>query len=365
MTHCEYAEKIMTTTDNSGVKSPVELLSLSHDEFVRTLGEFLAAGGHPAYRTRQVAEWVYRRMPDGFEAMKDLPRGLRADLNAAFVLHPLAEKDERVSVDGTRKYLWSGRSAGALESVIIPDGERVTYCVSTQAGCPVKCTFCATGYGGFQGQLSAGEIVDQVLSMRRRSGMAPTNVVFMGMGEPLLNFDELLRAIGILNHSAQVGLGARRVTVSTVGIPDRIRELGESFPQVKLALSLHAVRDDLRDELIPLNRQFPLSSVLEAVGDFATRAGKHVTFEYVVLPEVNDTRNDAHAVAAIATRIPSRVNLIGYNPFPGGPYRKPELRRVLKFRDWIREKTTAAVTIRRSRGDDIHGACGQLSLRAR
>jgi 23S rRNA (adenine2503-C2)-methyltransferase len=343
--------------------SPVDILDLSAPEFAAACRAFLAARGEAEYRTRQLADWVYRRTPDGFESMSDLPAELRRGLGESFVLHPLAARAEKLSRDGTRKHLWSTRGGDRIESVVIPDRDRVTYCISTQAGCPVKCTFCATGYGGFRGQLSAAEIVDQVLLMRRIAGRAPTNIVYMGMGEPLLNFDAVARSLEVLTSPEQVGFGARRVTVSTVGIPEKIRALGARFPQVKLALSLHAARDALRDDLIPLNRKYPLEDVMRAVSDHARSTGKKVTFEYIVLPGVNDAPEDARAVAMLASRVPSRINLIGYNPFPGGPYERPPVRRLLSFRAWLEASFHGAVTLRRSRGDDIQGACGQLSLR--
>jgi 23S rRNA (adenine2503-C2)-methyltransferase len=226
----------------------------------------------------------------------------------------------------------------------------------------VKCTFCATGYGGFQGQLTTAEILDQVVQMRERTAMPPTNIVFMGMGEPLLNFEAVLGALGILTSPRQFGFGARRITVSTVGVPDRIRVLGQRFPQVKLALSLHTARPELRDQLVPLNQRFPLAEVLDAVREHARTAGKKVTFEYVVLPGVNDSARDADEVASATAGIPSRINLLGFNPFPGAPYAKPSVAQVVAFRSRLARRFPGTITIRRSRGEDIQGACGQLSL---
>jgi 23S rRNA (adenine2503-C2)-methyltransferase len=349
-------------TAEKGNEGKREILGLSSEEAGQALDEILRARGQPAYRARQARDWIYRRTPDSFERMSDLPAPLRTDLAASFTLHPLALRAEDRSRDGTRKFLWLRGDGGTIESVVIPDRERTTYCISTQAGCPVKCTFCATGYGGFQGQLTAAEIVDQVLLMRSLTGTPPTNVVYMGMGEPLLNFGPVSRSLEVLTHPEQVGLGARRVTVSTVGIPDRIRDLALQFPQVKLALSLHAARDDLRDEIIPLNRKWPLGQVLDAVREHARLTGKKATFEYIVLPGVNDSLRDAEDVAARLAGIPSRINLIGYNPFPGGPYEKPAVKRLLVFRSWLQRNYPGEVTIRRSRGEDIQGACGQLSL---
>ncbi len=340
-----------------------ELLGLGSQEFQAAIAGFLEREGEPRYRQGQVREWTYRRMPLSFQDMSDLPVRLRERLGESFTLLPLVKRVEKISKDSTRKLLWDRAAGGTIESVLIPDADRVTYCISTQAGCPVKCTFCATGYGGFQGQLRPAEIVAQVLGLRALTGLAPTNIVYMGMGEPMLNFDAVKRSLEVLTHPDQVGFGARRITVSTVGVPDRIRELGDLFPQVKLALSFHAARDDLRTEIIPLNRKYPLSEVLQALRDHASKTGKKVTLEYLVLPGVNDTERDASEVIERVRGLPSRINLIGFNPFPEATYSKPSVKRLLTFRRWLEAGYHGEITIRRSRGEDIQGACGQLSLK--
>ncbi len=346
------------------------LLDLTADTVQASLEEFLKSRRQPAYRKAQILTWLYVNTPETFDGMNNLPKALREDLRREFQLHPLEKKLDTISTDGTRKFLWrrlveGPGSTANIESVLIPDKDRITYCISTQAGCPVKCTFCATGYGGFQGQLSAAEIVDQVLLIRSLTGAPPTNLVYMGMGEPLLNLEAVLRSLEVLTHKDQVGIGARRITVSTVGIPDRIRALGAAFPQVKLAISLHAASNELRDELIPLNRQYPLEEVLRAVRDHSAMTGRQATFEYVVLPGVNDGRAEARKVCRLLEGIPSRINLIGFNPFSAAPYGKPSVRRLTQFRGWLEAGFPGPVTIRRSRGEDIQGACGQLSLENR
>ena len=354
----------MSKTDRAG--KPTPLLELLADEFSDAAATAVKEAGEPAYRVDQLKGWLYERTPLSFQDMEGLPRSLRTHLGDRFILHPLEFDLEMVSEDGTRKFLWKqGQDENRIESVLIPDGDRVTYCISTQAGCPVKCTFCATGYGGFAGNLSAAEIIDQVVQIRNRTAQAPTNLVFMGMGEPLLNFDGLCRALSIMTDSRQLGIGARRITVSTVGIPDRIRELSRSFPQVKLALSLHAANRELRNKLVPLNIKYPLNEVLDAVREHCERTGRRVTFEYVILPGINDSREDARAIASEIHNIHSTMNLIGFNPFEGAPYRKPILKSMLAFRDELRRLLPGEVTLRRSRGEDIQGACGQLSLKNR
>lgn len=347
-------------SSGSGVRR-VEVLGLSLGEIALASRQILQEAAEPAYRERQIRDWIYRRTPDAFSSMSDLPRGLRERLERSWDLHPLEVAREESSRDGTRKLLWRRREGDAIESVIIPDRDRRTYCISTQAGCPVRCTFCATGHGGFRGQLRAAEIVDQVLSMRRIDGAQPTNVVYMGMGEPLLNLAAVLRSLEILTGEEQVGFGARRITVSTVGIPEGIRELARSFPQVKLALSLHSARDEKRSSLVPLNARFGIEAILTAVRDHVRLTGKKVTFEYVILPGVNDGEDDAREVIRAVREIPARINLIGFNPFPGSPYGRPLVARLLQFRKWLARGFPGDVTIRRSRGRDIQGACGQLS----
>ena len=350
--------------NNDAGRKPTELLQLLGDEFIETASSAVEEAGEPSYRVDQLRRWLYERTPQSFKDMEGLPLSLREHLDKIFVLHPLDHDLEQVSEDGTRKFLWKqGREGGRIESVLIPDGDRTTYCISTQSGCPVKCTFCATGYGGFSGNLSAAEIIDQVVQIRSLSRQAPTNLVFMGMGEPLLNFDGLLRSLSILTDPRQLGIGARRITVSTVGIPKRIRQLSQAFPQVKLALSIHAADQALRDELVPLNLKYPLDAVLEAVREHCANTGKKVTFEYVILPGVNDSREAANALTKKVRGIPASINLIGFNPFEEAPYSKPELRSMIAFRDSIQRNYPGDVTIRRSRGEDIQGACGQLSLK--
>ncbi|MGQ9592287.1 MAG: 23S rRNA (adenine(2503)-C(2))-methyltransferase RlmN [Planctomycetota bacterium] len=341
-----------------------EVFELSSAEFSSACEALLDRLGEPPYRAAQIRDWLYRRTPERFEDMTDLPRGLRRELEARWVLHPLEEAGAELSADGTRKFLWLRSGAGSVESVAIPDRGRVTFCVSTQEGCPVRCSFCATGRGGYRGQLRASEIVDQVLQMRRIVS-EPTNIVYMGMGEPLLNYRAVRTSLEVLTSPGAVGFGARRITVSTVGVPERIRDLARDFPQVKLAVSLHAPADEIRSRIVPLNDKHPLSEVLDAVRFHVRTSGKQATFEYVILPGVNDGEGEAKALARLLRGIPSRINLIGFNPFPGAPYEKPTVRRVLKFRDWLNREFPGAVTVRRSRGEDIRGACGQLSAHAR
>lgn len=355
------AENISHESATHGPDS-VELPGVPHGEWAETLTPILEDAGQAPYRGKQILDWVFRRRARDIESMNNLPRSLREHLSTRATLHPVRVDRHEQSTDGTQKFLWRRRQGGAIESVLIPDADRRTFCISTQAGCPVRCTFCATGYGGFDGQLSPGEIVDQVLQTTIETDIEPTNLVFMGMGEPLLNFDNVLKSIAVLTHPNQLGMSPRRITVSTVGIPKRIVELAERYPQVKLALSLHAPQNALRDEIIPLNEKYPLEEVLDAVASHQRETGRYVTFEYVVLPGVNDSAEDARELARLVRDIPSRINLIGFNPFPGAPYERPTVQELTRFRAQLEESYPGTVTIRRSRGEDIQGACGQLSL---
>ncbi len=341
------------------------ILGLSRDQLAERIGPLLEAARERSYRLRQIRDWVYRRTPDSFSAMDNLPKAVREQLASHFILHPLALTSRLVSKDGTEKFLWSlerGTGHESIESVMIPDDDRVTYCISSQAGCPVNCSFCATGHGGFRGQLGASDIVDQVVRMRSITARAPTNIVYMGMGEPLLNFDPVCRSLEILTSPDQVSLSSRRITVSTVGIPRRIRELGERYPQVNLALSLHAGRDALRDELVPMNQKHPLRETLAALRERAAITNRTVTIEYVILPGVNDQARDIDELVGCLKGIPATINLIGFNPYPGATYKKPAVPHLVRFRDRLTAKFPGAVTLRRSRGADIQGACGQLRL---
>ncbi len=343
-------------------KDRLELVGLTGDEWKASIGALLKEEKQPAYRGKTLSSWVFKHLATSFDQMSDLPKAFRENLAQKTILHPLTESNRQVSEDGTEKFLWRLNSGHALESVFIPDGNRRTFCISTQAGCPVKCTFCATGYGGFDGQLTPGQIVDQVIQLSHSTGMLPTNIVFMGMGEPLLNAPNVYKSIEILTAPDQLGLGTRRLTLSTVGIPKRIIELAKLHPQVKLAVSLHATNDELRDEIIPLNKQYPLEMLLSSIKEHHRITGKKVTFEYIILPGVNDSEEDARALARIARSTPSRVNLIGFNPFPQAHYGKPTVPQIQWFRNEIATRFDGEIMIRRSRGEDIQGACGQLSL---
>lgn len=328
------------------------------------VAEWLSSSGEPGYRTRQIMHAVYARRVASWGEMTTLPAVLRGRLDEAFRFPSIAPEEERTSEDGTLKVLWRLVDGEAVESVLIPTRSRDTLCLSSQAGCALACTFCATGKLGWRRDLTAGEIVDQARRLlgRRGEGDHGANVVFMGMGEPLLNWENLTVALDVLMDPDGLNVGARRITVSTVGVPERIVELGERYPQVRLAVSLHAATDDVRDTIVPLNRRYPLREVLAACRLWAKATGKRFTFEVVHLPGVNDRPEDVAALAHVAKDLPVQINLMRYNPIPGAPYRRPAARETAALRDRLAMESGRTVTVRRSRGIDVEGACGQLRL---
>ncbi|KPV40517.1 23S rRNA (adenine(2503)-C2)-methyltransferase [Thiohalorhabdus denitrificans] len=327
------------------------------------LEAFFTELGEKRFRARQVMQWLHQRGVSDFEAMTDLGKGLRARLGEqARVLEPAVLSEQR-SADGTIKWLLGLEDGNAVETVFIPDDDRGTLCISSQAGCPLDCKFCATGYGGFQRNLAPGEIISQVRHARSVVGDRLTNIVFMGMGEPLLNYDAVLRAIHLLMDDYAYGLSRRRITVSTVGVVPKIAELGRDTP-VNLAISLHAVSDEVRDRIVPINRTYPLERLLQACRDYPLPATRRITFEYVMLDGVNDSPAEARRLVDLLAGIPAKVNLIPFNPFPQAEFQRSSREAIDRFRDILLERGMVAVT-RTPRGDDIDAACGQLQGRDR
>ena len=326
------------------------------------LRERLAASGVAPYRAEQILAWLYARGVEDLHAMTDLALDLRERLAGQWQTRALETVALQRSIDGTRKAVLRAADGAVIESVLIPDEDRTTLCISTQVGCPLACSFCATGALGFTRNLTTAEIVDQVCRMREV--LAPeeriTNVVFMGMGEPLLNLPAVLRAIRILMHPRAFDLAGRRITVSTAGLVPQIRSLLEAAP-VNLAVSLHATTDELRDELVPLNRHFPLAALLGELRSLeAISPRRPVFFEYTLLAGVNDAPEDAERLLALLRGLPSKLNVIPVNPYPGSAYRTPGPETTDRFLG-ILARGGMTVTLRRSRGADIDAACGQLA----
>jgi 23S rRNA (adenine2503-C2)-methyltransferase len=331
---------------------------------IEHLRERFVGDGLPAYRAEQVAGWIYQRGVEDFGEMTDLDRALRERLETHWQSRCLEVDRLDRSTDGTLKAILLAADGARVESVLIPEADRTTLCVSTQVGCAMECTFCATGALGFTRNLTTAEIVEQVCRMREFLD-APrkiTNIVFMGMGEPLLNLAAVSEAIAILVHPKAFAMAPRRVTVSTVGVLPKIEELLAIAP-INLAVSLHATTDQVRDQLVPLNRRYPLDALLDLLrrlDDVNHR--RPVFFEYTLIEGINDSLEDARRLPALLRGIPSKLNLIPMNPHPGSAYRPPSEAAIDAF---LRVLAGAGVTVtlRRSRGDDIGAACGQLALR--
>ena len=348
-------------TVKGGARS--DLRSLRRDE----VDALVARLGEKPYRARQIFRWLHQKGAASLDEMTDLPAALRARLGAESRLEALSRAEERRSTDGTIKWTWRTADGKLVESVYMPEPGRKTLCLSTQAGCAVGCTFCMTGTMGLSRNLTSGEILDQVASANRRllelgegSGPRPlTNLVFMGMGEPLHNYDNVKAAIDVLLSEDGPNFSNRHVTVSTAGVVPQMRRFGEET-DVKLAVSLNATTDEVRSAIMPLNRRWPIADLLAACRDFPMKKGRRITFEYVLLGGVNDSDEDATRLSRLVKGIPAKVNLIPYNENPGLGFRAPEPERVESFRDRLVGANVTAV-IRRNRGRDIAAACGQLA----
>ena len=327
-----------------------------------TLAGRLAALGLPAYRADQIFAWVYRKHHRSPSRMTNLPASLRETFPGLCDLELPRTADTRGTTDGlTHKFVLELPDGRRVESVSMRTEKRLTFCLSSQVGCALGCTFCATGLMGLQRNLTAAEIVAQVVVMGdfHRWQDERFNLVFMGMGEPLANYEPVLEAIRILRDPHGIGLGARRVTVSTSGVVPQIRRLADEGLPLGLAVSLHATTDELRDRLVPLNRRWPLAELIASAREYGRRTGRRVTLEYTLLAGVNDRDEDAVRLGALARDLPSKVNLIPYNPVPGLAWKRPSPESVDAFarRLW---PIAPAVTVRHTQGGEIWAACGQL-----
>ncbi len=330
------------------------------------LERFFATLGEKPFRARQVLRWIHQLGEADFAAMSDLSRALRDRLAQAACVAPPQIVGDTPAEDGTRKWLVKVDGANAVESVFIPESARATLCVSSQAGCVLDCSFCATGKQGFNRNLTSAEIIGQLWMANRELGRPSraqriiSNVVFMGMGEPMLNLDNVIPALRLMLDDNAYGLSRRRVTVSTSGVIPGMDRLRDECP-VALAVSLHAPNDALRDELVPLNRKYPLRELLAACHRYLEKAPRDfVTFEYVMLEGVNDSEALAHEAAALARRVRCKYNLIPFNPFTRSGYRRSAPERIRRFAE-ILQSAGVTVTTRKTRGDDIAAACGQLA----
>lgn len=344
---------------------PIDLLGLVPDALAAELERHFASRGQKAFRARQVARWVYETDVRGFDEMTDLPAAEREALAAGYVLGEPEADTVKVSEDGTAKHLWRLHDGELVESVLIPTEDRLTLCLSSQAGCAMGCTFCATGWSGFRRHLTAGEIVAQYRASRRWAAehdIGPiTNIVYMGMGEPLANRDAVHPSLTILNRG--FGVGARRITVSTVGVVPGILELAKRPEQFKLAISLHSPVEALRRELIPLEKRWPLPELVQALKAFDAAGGRRITFEYTMIRGVNDAPELAPLLADLAFDLHAFVNLIPFNPIPWQAWGPSTSERIRHFQSVLAQRGVD-VAVREPRGRDIDAACGQLRANA-
>jgi 23S rRNA (adenine2503-C2)-methyltransferase len=331
------------------------------------LENFVAGLGWEKYRARQIFKWLYNKQVDDFSKMSDIPKDYREKLSEVADINELKLSTfEKSNCDGTIKFLFELKDGKKIESVLIPDDSRLTLCVSTQVGCPIDCKFCATGAMGFKRNLTAGEIVDQVIQSQRFSERRITNIVFMGMGEPLLNLKNLLKAIDIITSNDGIRIGSRKITISTVGLPDKIKELADAGRKVKLAISLHTLNEDLRKKLIPIANRYPIQSIIEAVKYYYNKIGLRITYEYILFEGLNDTDEDVKKLVELAKIVPCKINILKFHPVdfirkdPILKKLKPS-KRLEEFAQRLRENNLT-VFIRSNAGEDIKAACGQLAI---
>ena len=341
----------------------MKLVGMSLEE----MEEFIRGLGKERYRARQLFRWVYKKGASDFEVMTDLSKPFREELSRIARIGSIREVRRLTSRDGSAtKFLLELEDGERVESVLIRDEGRRTVCLSCQVGCPLGCKFCATGKMDFKRNLTAGEILEQLLHIRKvlwGEGEEVTNAVFMGMGEPLLNYGEVMKAVRLIRHEMGIGLGARRITLSTAGIVPGMERLSEEGVPIGLAISLNATDDATRTELMPINSRYPMKVLLKAAKDFSRRYKRRITFEYVLIYGVNDSPEHARKLAEILKGIPCKVNLLPYNPIPDAPFERPPDERVLKFQEVLLSRNYTA-TLRDSKGRDIGAACGQLRASA-
>lgn len=350
-----------------------------HGETLATLTAALTAAGQPAFRARQILDWLYKKRVGTWDEMTNLSKDLRTWLDTTYDLAPTSFVLDRQSGDETDKLLLELRDRSLIETVIIRapmegvgvDRSRKTICISTQVGCAMGCKFCASGLEGLKRNLNAGEIVHQLIQVcrqedahtpRARAELASfDNIVVMGMGEPLHNYDAIVRALTIVNAEWGLGFGARRITLSTSGLVPKILQLADEPLGIRLAISLHGATDAVREQIMPVNKRYPLAELLPAVKTFSEKQGRMVTLEFILIEEINDSLAQAEKLRDIAYDLHAHVNLIPYNTVVGLPWKRPSITRQEKFADVLRA-AGVSVTLRREKGHDIAAACGQLRL---
>lgn len=350
-------ESSPTPAEDPPPEAKRHLLDLSLSD----LQDWLVQNGHKKFRAKQIFTWVYDKRGREFEQMSDLPKSLRSELEAAFIIFRSRESAVQTSRDGTDKLLIDLADGGQVECVLLRDGHRRSICVSSQVGCAMGCVFCASGLDGVDRNLTRGEIVEQMLRLQGRlaEGERLSHIVMMGMGEPLANLERVLGALDTARSPDGLGISPRRITISTVGLPPAIDRLAVNGVPYNLAVSLHAPNDSLRSELVPVNRKIGIDAVLEAADRYFEASGRRLTFEYVLLGGVNDAAEHARQLASLLRRRKVMLNVIPYNPVAGLPYRTPDNRSIAEFRQ-ILEAAGVNVMFRQRKGDEIDAACGQL-----
>ncbi|MEY2542737.1 MAG: rRNA (adenine2503-C2)-methyltransferase [Verrucomicrobiota bacterium] len=339
---------------------------------IQELEEKVRQSGEPVYRARQIVDWLYQKRIQSFDEMTDLPREFRNRLAEQFDFSRIDIVRVLGSSDTTRKFLFRLNDESLIETVLIPASpalygsrsDRRTICISTQVGCAYGCKFCASGLEGFSRNLKPNEIVDQIIAVERETGEKIDNIVFMGMGEPLANLENVMRAIRIINAPWGLGIGARHITVSTSGLAPQIRKLADEPLQIRLAISLHGATDAVRDQIMPINRRYNVQTLLSACDYYTARKKQRLTFEYILIADVNDSEEQAQVLAHHAKRLSAKVNLIPYNTVHGLPWSRPPQDRQEAFLSILRQRGVAA-TLRREKGHDIDAACGQLRLQTK
>ena len=324
----------------------------------------LAGWKEPAFRAKQIFDWLYKKGAVGFDAMSNLPQGLRARLKETFTLDSLAVETMQTSKDGTRKFLFRLGDGNFVEAVSIPAEKRLTGCISSQAGCKYACGFCASGAAGFKRNLSCAEMVDEVRLLdldARGQGRELSHIVFMGTGEPLDNYVNVFKAVRLLNSPDAFAIGARRITISTCGIVPGIERMAKEGLQVELSISLHAPDDVTRDKIMPVNRVYPMKRLMPVLAAYSRTTGRQVTFEYILIKDLNSSLQNADTLSRIVKGIDGKVNLIPLNPAVK-EFRAASAEETARFRERL-ERNGANVTVRKARGQDIDAACGQLRLR--
>ncbi|OGW51545.1 MAG: 23S rRNA (adenine(2503)-C(2))-methyltransferase [Nitrospirae bacterium RBG_19FT_COMBO_42_15] len=323
------------------------------------LEAFLISLGMKRYRANQVYQWLYQKGAASFDEMTNLSKEERTALNEKVYISSLILIKKQTASDGTEKYLFELEDGNRIESVLIPDEKRLTLCISTQVGCSMGCRFCLTGKGGLKRNLEAHEIVDQALAVKGLLNKRITNIVLMGMGEPLANYDNTIAALKILLDEKALNFSSRKITLSTAGLIPQIDKLGKEGVKVNLAISLNAATDDVRNKIMPINKKYPIKELIACCKRFPLPKRRRITFEYVMLKDINDTKEDAERLCKLLKGVPCKVNLIPFNEYEGCEFKKPDEKSVERFRGILIEHHIMSIT-RKSKGAEISAACGQL-----